>query len=227
MTEQYQNNNTPNAVIAVVDQLIERAPWLSEARENLLRCYRAIVNVFEKGGILYICGNGGSFADAIHIKGELAKSFEKARPITDQQVIARLKSTELGSNLLDNLEQGLPVIVLGESHSLRSAFENDPYPVFSYAQELNSFLGRVTPGILIGISTSGNAKNVAAAMTVAQAYKITTISFTGPNGGQIAKMADIPWQAPGDSTADIQENQLILYHALCKMIEAHFFNQSR
>jgi len=113
--------------------------------------------------------------------------------------------------------------VLGESHGLRSAFENDRDPRFSYAQELNSFVPYIKTGVLMGISTSGNAQNVTAAMTLAGAYGLTTISFTGPDGGQLAKLADIPWRVPGENTPEIQENQLPLYHGLCMMIEQHFF----
>ena len=96
--------------------------------------------MFEAGGIFYLCGNGGSFADAVHIKGELAKGFECLRPITNSEIIGRLQKSDPGPELVKQLEQGLPVIVLGESHSLRSAYENDREGRFSYAQELNSFV---------------------------------------------------------------------------------------
>ena len=133
----------------------------------------------------------------------------------------------MGRQLLDTLELGFPVVVLGESHALRSAFENDRDPVFSYAQELNAFLHGLRDGVFFGISTSGNAQNVLAAMSVAKAYQCPTISFTGPGGGDLANLADLPVKAPGQSTADVQENQFPLYHLLCKLIEAHHFPQKR
>jgi len=129
----------------------------------------------------------------------------------------------MGKKLIANLEGGFPVIVLGESHSLRSAYENDRDPILSYAQELYSFTPLLRPSVFMGISTSGNAANVIAAITLAQANQFTTISFTGPAGGALAQLADIAWRVPGDSTAEIQENQVPLYHALCRMIEIHLF----
>jgi D-sedoheptulose 7-phosphate isomerase len=216
----------PDAVKAIVGRISQRSGLLDDSEQVLIGVYRAVVDVFEQGGILYICGNGGSFADAIHIKAELTKSFERPRPITDPKVKARLKGSKIGAALLENLEVGLPVVVLGESHGLRSAYENDRDPIFSYAQELNAFAGHLKTGALLGISTSGNAKNVIAAMTLAKAYELVTISFTGPDGGQLAQTADIALRVPGDCTARIQENQIPLYHTLCRMIEAHFFNAS-
>ena len=215
----------PQPVQRIVDELFERIDRLSPAGGGLIAAYKAIANSFESGGPLYICGNGGSFADAVHIKGELAKSFILPRPISEPKVVETLQASEQGQSLLDKLEVGLPVIVLGESDSLRSAYENDKDPHLAYAQELNSFAPYLASGVLLGISTSGSAKNVIAATLLAKAYGIVTIGFTGPNGGELARLADIPWQTVGETTPDIQENQLPLYHALCKMLEAHFFQR--
>lgn len=213
----------PDAVGEIVEQMFSRYRHLASSREGLVRSYRAIVSVFERHGILYLCGNGGSFSDALHIKGELSKQFETNRPIGDPELLSRLNQSEVGKTLVANLECGFPVLVLGESHSLRSAYENDREPVLAYAQELHSFTPLLRPSVFMGISTSGNAKNVLAAMTLANANEFLTISFTGPAGGSLAKLADIDWRVPGDSTATIQENQVPLYHTLCRMVEVHFF----
>jgi D-sedoheptulose 7-phosphate isomerase len=210
-------------VRSVFDRLFQRYPELGICREELPAAYQALAQTFEAGGTLFLCGNGGSFADCVHIKGELAKSFVAKRPITDKVVLAKLQSSEMGRRLADAMEMGFAVVVLGESHSLRSAYENDRDPVLHYAQELNAFASSTAPGIFMGISTSGHAKNVLAAMTLAQAYGMTTISFTGTDGGPLAQWADIKLKTPGESTSDIQENQLPIYHALCLMIEANFF----
>lgn len=209
----------PSDVIALTHELLARRTDLESARDGLLRSCAAIIKAFTEGGPLYLCGNGGSFADAIHIKGELAKSFERKRPIRDPRVIEKLRQSALGQRLLEVLEGGMPVVVLGESHGLRSAFENDKSAEFSYAQELNSFIRWIKAGVWLGISTSGNAKNVLAAAALAKAYGLTTIGFTGPDGGQLAPQVEIPWRVPGDRTATIQENQQVLYHTLCRMIE--------
>lgn len=213
----------PDSVREVADEVFSRYGHLASAREGLVRAYQAIASVFEWNGILYLCGNGGSFADAVHIKGELAKRFERKRSIVDPELVLRLNQSEIGKRLVANLESGFPVVVLGESHSLRSAYENDCDPELSYAQELYSFARLQRPGVCMGISTSGQAENVLAAMTLANANQYVTIGFTGPDGGRLAAMADVAWRVPGDSTAAIQEHQVPLYHALCRMIEVHFF----
>ena len=215
----------PPAVAGAVEAVMKRFEGLGGAREGLIAAYRRIAEAFKTGGILYICGNGGSFADAVHIKGELAKSFEMERPIGDTEVIERLKESELGRRLLGKLEGGLPVVVLGESDSLRSAYENDRDPALAYAQELNSFVGHIRCGVLLGISTGGNAANVMAAMTLARAYGLGTVSFTGAGGGKLAALAEVDWRVPGNTPPDVQENQVPLYHALCRMLEVHFFGQ--
>ena len=214
----------PQNVALIADELFDRHRDLTPAKPALIDSFGAIVDVFENHGILYICGNGGSFADAMHIKGELAKSFSTPRPIGNADVIARLEQLELGPALIDNLEQALPVVVLGESHSLRSAYANDRDPQLIYAQELNAFASHIRPGVLLGISTSGNAGNVLAAATLARAYEFTTIALTGPDGGRLAQLADIPLRTPADpaTTWRIQENQQPLYHGLCLMLEAYF-----
>jgi len=217
----------PGKIHEIVEQTFSRYSLPTSTRAGLLRAYDAIASIFQQNGILFLCGNGGSFADAMHIKGELAKRFEAPRPIRDPELIARLNQSEIGKQLIANLESGFPVVVLGESHSLRSAYENDRDPTLAYAQELYSLTPLLLPGVLLGISTSGTAANVVAAMTLAKAGQFTTISFTGPDGGALAKIADIDWRVPGGSIADIQENQVPLYHALCRMIEIRFFGQNR
>jgi len=213
----------PDGVAEIVDGLFAERPDLLGGRDGLIKAYRTIVETATAGGILYVCGNGGSFADAMHIKGELAKSFARSRPIKNAMILERLSETELGKVLADELEQGLPVIVLGESHSLRSAYANDRNGTYAYAQELNAFVSHINHGVLLGISTSGNAENVVAATVLAKAYGVTTISFTGPRGGALAQAADVDWRVPGVDTPGIQENQVVLYHGLCKMIEVDMF----
>ncbi len=226
MKDKMDLNELPEMVQEIVLNLKERYPVLDGCCDALIQSYLAIVNNFDQKGILYLCGNGGSFADAVHIKGELAKSFEANRPLRDPEIIQKLQSSEVGQKLIEELEMGFPVVVLGESHALRSAYENDRDATFHYAQELSAFVQHLQPGILFGISTSGNAENVVAAMTLAKAYGIKTISFTGPKGGQLAQLSDIDWRVPdGDCPWKVQELQLPLYHALCLMIESHYFGK--
>ena len=211
-------------IVNILDEQMDRHPQLKVCRESIVIAFRAITSTFEQGGILYLCGNGGSFADAIHIKGEIGKSFLMPQKIKDPEVLAELNKSDLGRVLGRSLEQGYPAIVLGESHSLQSAFNNDVDGQFVYAQELNSFLPHIRSGLFLGISTSGNAKNVNAAMVLAKAYDLTTISLTGALGGELAEKADIAIRVPEDITWKIQELHLPVYHVLCLMIERYFIN---
>jgi D-sedoheptulose 7-phosphate isomerase len=172
---------------------------------------------------LFLCGNGGSFADCLHISGEMLKSYERKRGLSPAE---RALFTDLphGGLLADALERGFPVIVLGLNHSLRSAVENDiPVPNIGFAQELYA-LGR-KDDVLLGISTSGNAKNIAYAVTTAKAIGMKTIGLTGQVGGHLAQHVDIAIRVPKTMTNRIQEQHQLVYHALCSIIEAHYFRE--
>jgi len=124
------------------------------------------------------------------------------------------------------LEYGFPAIVLGLNHSLKSAVENDIYlSNIAYAQELFS-LGRKND-LLLGISTSGMALNVAYAVSVAKVKGMRTIALTGEDGGQLVPMVDVAIQVPDRATNRIQELHQIIYHTLCSMVEAHYFQESK
>ena len=87
-------------------------------------------------------------------------------------------------------------------------------------------VGYGRPGdVFIGISTSGNAKNVALAVTAARALGLETIGLTGGSGGRLASLCDCVVAVPGHSPADVQELHLPVYHTLCAMLEAKFFVQ--
>ncbi len=217
-------NNEVSRLEGLIEELLRGNPELRDSIDGLKRTVSAIAETFRRGGILYVAGNGGSFADAVHIKGELAKSFIKKRPLSNPSIAESLRQAgRMGEELLRDLEEGLPVVVLGESHSLRSAYANDRNPDFVYAQELNSFASHIREGAFLGISTSGNANNVLSAAALARAYGLPVIGFTGPGGGELSKLADIAWKAPGDTTHRIQEYQVILYHAMCILLEEILF----
>lgn len=209
-------------------------PDLEQATEGLARTAELLCAAFRRNGTLFICGNGGSFADALHVKSELGKSFERARPVAG---IFRRRVAKLpyGKLLAEKLEDGFPVVVLGESGALRSAFANDREPVLVYAQELHSFLGRGKKpavagetGIFWGFSTSGRSGNVVAAATVARAHGLPVVALTGPHpDSPLARAADIAVLASGRSTAEIQENHLPLYHLACRLVEAELFPRGR
>lgn len=205
--------------------MVRRRSDLEECTPALLALHEALVHCYDGGGKLLICGNGGSSADAMHIVGELCKSFERKRPVP-ADVVIRLQDLPMGSQLSRHLEVGLPAVALGFNGSLKTAVDNDsPLRNMAFAQEAFA-LGKAGD-VLMGISTSGNAENCLMAMSIARATGLTTVSLTGPCGGKMAGSADIAIKAPGDSTKVIQEAHLVLYHTFCALIEAHYFPEMR
>ncbi len=210
---------------AVLAQLVERHPELRPCADDLARAFTTLARAFEAGQTFYICGNGGSQADALHIAGELDKGFTLARPLSAAQkrVFDGLPG---GAELAAHLQCGLPTVPLGTNPALTSAVANDsPLAHVALAQELYALARR--GDVLLGISTSGGAQNVRYAASVAHALGLSVVSLTGPGGGELAKQADIAIRAPGRSTAEIQGWHVQLYHALCEMLEVHAFGGPR
>lgn len=209
----------------ILDDMLRRRPDLDGSVTALLDAHAALVRCYDGGGTLYTCGNGGSNADAMHIVGELCKSFERKRPLPPE-LAARLAGLPFGPELAAHLEAGLRAHALGFNGALKTAIENDcPLRDIAFAQELNAL---VRPGdVLLAISTSGNARNCLMALSVAKAHEAATIALTGPKGGQMAACADITIRAPGNMTKDVQEAHMTLWHTLCCLIEAHYFPEPR
>jgi D-sedoheptulose 7-phosphate isomerase len=198
---------------------------LIDCAKDILALHLALVKTYDAGGKLLLCGNGGSNADAMHIAGELCKSFERLRPLP-QPLARNLLAQPMGEELAKHLEAGLASIPLGFNGSLKTAVENDsPLRDMAFAQETVALAK--PEDVLLGISTSGNARNCLMAMSVAKAIGATTVSLTGPVGGKMAEAADIAIRAPGDSVKVIQEAHLAIYHTFCAMIEVHFFPDIR
>lgn len=209
----------------VLDAMRARRPDLEPCVPALLDLHDRLVTCYNNGGTLYTCGNGGSHADALHIAGELLKSFERKRTLPDA-LRAKLAADPHGAPIADHLEAGLRAHALGFSGALKTAVENDiKVEGIAFAQELNAL---VRPGdVLLAISTSGNAQNCLYAMAVAKAHGAVTVALTGPNGGKMAAYADVPLRAPGASTKVIQEAHIVLWHTMCCLIEAHHFPEMR
>jgi D-sedoheptulose 7-phosphate isomerase len=211
------------AALAILERMVERYPELRPCVPELARAFETIARAFAAGGTFFICGNGGSQSDALHIAGELDKSFRHARPLSAEQRAA-FEGLPGGAELAGHLQRGLPTIPLGSNPALTSAIANDnPLPHMIFAQELYS-LAR-SGDVLLGISTSGGAQNVRYAASVARALGLPVISLTGPGGGELACQADIAIRAPGSNTAEIQGWHIQLYHALCEMLETHAFDE--
>lgn len=208
----------------MLNNLIERYPCLSSCKDECEKAVKTIIDCYNNGGKVLMCGNGGSCADGDHIVGELMKGFLKMRPVSDAKK-AEMKENcpEIEDDILSKLQCGLPAVSLPSIAALNSAFCNDVDPELIYAQ---SVFGLGKKGdILIALSTSGNAKNVFAAAKVAKAIGVTVIGLTGMTGGKLKGVADLCVCVPETETYKIQELHLPVYHYICAAVEEHFFEK--
>jgi phosphoheptose isomerase len=211
-------------VKAILDELMERLPKLAGCRPSMESAFACLQQCYGGDHKVMVCGNGGSAADAEHVVGELMKGFRLKRslsPVLREQL--RNCDPLEGDYLASNLQGALTAISLVSHTALLSALANDIDPEMVYAQQV---YGYGQPGdVLIGFSTSGNAKNVLNAVKVAKAFGIHTIGLTGQNGRNLAQVAQITIQVPATATYQVQEYHLSVYHALCAMIESEFFRE--
>lgn len=206
----------------MINDLIKRYPALEECRADVEKAKNAIIDCYENGGKLLLCGNGGSAADCDHIVGELMKGFMLGRALCDEKKAEMKKNCpELDDTLLSKLQGALPAISLPSVTALNSAFCNDVDAELVYAQPLMSLAKE--GDILVALSTSGNSKNVVAAAKVARALGIRVLGLTGRGGGRLAALSDILICAPEAETYKVQELHLPIYHCLCAAVEKHFF----
>ena len=208
-----------------VDLLIERYPVLEQCRTDIIAAYEIMEESYSHDHKLLIAGNGGSAADSEHIAGELMKRFKNPRPVpADFSDKLKEIDPERGEKLASELERGLMAIPLVAHEALTTAYINDVDGLGVFAQQLYGF-GR--PGdVFLGISTSGNSKNVMSATVVARALGIKVIGLTGETGGELAKVADVAIKVPTTETYMIQELHLPVYHCLCLMLEDRFFGRA-
>lgn len=207
-----------------VEDLINRYPELNVCAKDIKEAYKILEKCYENGGKLLIAGNGGSCSDSEHIVGELMKGFKKSRHIDANFAGELLKiDATKGQELVEKLQLGLPAIALDSHQGLNTAFIND-IPnggEFAFAQQL-CVLGS-KDDVFLGISTSGNSKNVFNAAITAKAKGLKVIALTGASGGKLASIADCTIKVPSHETFMIQELHLPIYHCLCLMLEEHFF----
>ncbi len=205
-----------------IDFLIQRYPSLNMVKDDIIGAYLILEECYEKGGKLLIAGNGGSAADSEHIAGELMKRFKIQRPVTEEFAKRLIEiDPNLGPDLAKNLEQSLMAIPLVAHEALSTAYINDVDGLGVFAQQLMGF--GVKGDVFLGISTSGNSRNILNATVVARASGIKVIGLTGANGGELAKVADVSIKVPEVETYMIQELHLPVYHCICLMLEDRFF----
>ena len=169
---------------------------LYEIEESVLNTGELLVSTLKAGNKVIMCGNGGSAADAQHFAAELVGRFEKER-------------------------RGLPAMALTTDTSILTAIGNDyGYDtIFSRQIEALSKAGDV----LIGISTSGNSRNVILAVESAKNIGVQTIGLLGRDGGKMASLVDMAVVIPHSVTARIQEAHIFIIHFWCALIEKELF----
>ena len=168
--------------------------------EELLKTICDVVNVivaaFKNGHRVYFCGNGGSAADAQHLAAEFSGRFYIDRP-------------------------ALPAEALHCNTSYLTAVANDYSYDMIYARLLQGIGNK--GDVLIGLSTSGNSKNIIKAFEVAKHKEMITIGFTGTTGGAMKDISDLLINVPSSDTPRIQECHMLIGHIICQLVEENLF----
>lgn len=214
-----------NRTEAAFARTLARYPALASCRDSISRACELVTDTFQRGGSLLLCGNGGSSSDATHIAGELAKSYLLRRPPAREfasGVAAGLPGPD-PSPLLD-LEEAVPAISLTTNSALLTAIGNDIGAELVFAQQVMAY-GH--PGdILFGITTSGGSVNVVRALQTARLRKLSSICLTSHGApGWLRELVDVVIAAPGETTPEIQEYHLPIYHLLCEAVESELFER--
>lgn len=205
-----------------IDLLCKRYPALKVVAADITAAYQILEDSYKNGGKLLVAGNGGSAADAEHIVGELMKGFKLPRK-PQAYFVEKLiqQNAELGTVLANNLQGALPAIALDGHPALSTAYMNDCEPLLCFAQQVYGY-GKEND-VFLGISTSGNSKNVLYAATTAHAKGMKVIGLTGAKSSELERMSDVCIKVPQTETYMIQELHLPVYHCLCLMLEDEFF----
>ena len=205
----------------MLNELLQRYPALEPIKEELQKAADLMETTVKNGGKILVCGNGGSCADGDHIVGELMKGFLSLRPINNEftQKLKELYPDEY-EFLKTNLQEAIPAISLNSHPALTSAFNNDVDASMTYAQLAYGYGNE--GDLLIGISTSGNSKNVVNAVKIAKAKGLYTMALTGSKTCML-DMCDVTLKVPETETFKIQEYHLPIYHYLCAEVEKRMF----
>lgn len=209
-------------VMSHLESLVARYPELEACKESIASAYDILEDSYANRGKLLVAGNGGSAADSEHIVGELMKGFVKPRKLPEELVNALTSANaEFGPILGNALQGALPAIALDGHPALTTAYMNDCEPLLCFAQQVNGY--GVAGDVFLGISTSGNSKNILFAATIAKAKGLKVIGLTGERDSKLSTLANVCIRVPQTETFKIQELHLPVYHCLCLMLEERFF----
>lgn len=210
----------------IVDDIIAKAlvryPALCGCEAQITMAAQAMISCYTHKAKILTCGNGGSAADAEHIVGELVKSFCLSRPLQEKALSALAPYEKLlDMKIGEKLQCALPAISLCGQTALSTAFLNDVDPYLIFAQQTLAYCQE--NDVFIGISTSGNSKNVLAGGAVAKACGAYTIGLTGSEQCKMDELFSCVIHVPATETYEVQELHLPVYHTLCLAVEAYFF----
>ncbi len=199
-----------------INLLINNYPELSLCSDSISALLDILKTSFSTGGKLLLCGNGGSASDCEHISGELLKSFNSTRNLSDKDKM-KFKNRLLS----DKLQYGLPCISLPSFSSVITAVSNDTSPSLIFAQQVFVLGGK--NDVLLALSTSGTSENIVLAAETAKAKDMKVVSITGKKPSPLSEISDAAVCIPFSETYRIQELTVPVYHAVCAMLENEFF----
>ncbi len=206
-----------------MSELFTRYPALNVCESSVRKAADILLATYRRGGKILVCGNGGSCADSDHIVGELMKGFLSRRPMTETDRRAfEKKLGEGAAYLTECLQRAIPAISLPAQSAVISAFANDVDADLVYAQLVYGYAKQ--GDALIGISTSGNSKNVVEAVRVANVLGVSTIGLTGKTESALSGLCECTIRVPETDTFKVQELHLPVYHYLCAWLEQQIFD---
>ena len=174
--------------------------FINENLDTVVEVSELIADAFNKGGKVFLFGNGGSATDASHIASEFINRFRKERP-------------------------ALPAIALSTDMAVMTSIANDHDFSEVFSRQLKALAGE--GDIVIAISTSGNSSNVIKAVETAKRKKLKIVALTGIKGDKLASKADYVLAVPSSKVPRIQETHITLGHVLCQMVDEILFDAHR
>src|SRR5687768_16561526 len=170
--------------------------FVQEHVDRIVQVAQVIVQAFREGHKVLLFGNGGSSTDASHIAAEFVGRYKRER-------------------------RPLPAIALGTDMAAITCIANDYDFAEVFARQVKAHGQK--GDVAIAISTSGNSPNVLKGLDAARELGLTTVGWTGGNGGKLASLVEYPFVVPSTVTARIQESHITLGHVLCELIEESLF----
>ena len=200
------------------ESLYGHYPELNSQRINIESAITALEKCYKNNGKILVCGNGGSASDSAHMVAELMKGFISKRPL-DSELLEKVSTQFDKEKEAEKFQIGVACIDLTAQTSLNTAFANDVDSELVYAQQILGYSRNCPHDVVVGISTSGNSKNVVNALKAAKALGLESIALTGEKESELSKLASICIKAPSMETYRIQEYHLPIYQYICMELE--------